>query len=791
MNLAKNTLLCLLAEIIGKEEIEKSAVEKDKSLEGKIAAAQKLVKGNCEAGAKDAPFYSVFNLVSLERDNTTKELKPDAKPLNKNSQPACELSIDKYEFPASVSVIKNFDGVAQLTQALKDIDVNNIHVDTLLSVCKRYLWCVPASAYFEQESDISCFEHIRLVVALVSCEDTENYLLVCGDITGIQSYIYGIGHKGAAKALKGRSFWLNQCVDMSAYHILEACGLSTANLIYSSGGKFYLLLSENHKDTLTTAQLELENYFYDEYDGDLAIIIATTQLKKTDFTENKISNKWEAVNDGLEIKKRQKYSSKFKDNEGKKGDFFEPFGCEGSVQQCENTKKDLYNKTQKPYKSVLVNNYIKHHLLKSNGIGFKVYEHQPLEGEESDGIISAEQYLSIQIGAKLKATNNKTLTIFGKNEKEFEFLSKSIDIDKDALTSPKLKQHIYFNDFFSLQDSAVNKPTTQKFYGGNWQGFDTYEDLIKESIGIDRLGVLRMDVDNLGKVFQDGLGTKATFGRVVQMSSMLDFFFCGYLNKLQKLRWSVDKGINADEGNIFLHDSMQIIYAGGDDVFIIGVWNILPDIAAWISEKFALFTGGNKSLTISAGISLFENKYPLYKAAQEAGEAEHKAKAKRKTKDGKDAEKNAICFLGVTVSFADFEIVRKYARILYKAVKAKTLSKSIISRLYQFYADYDSLREERKQLEKSAKQDERNGNLEAAQIKKDAAKLIKPEWSKWRWQAAYSLSRYADQHKAAATEINELKNLLFISEGCEQDFIILSYLIAQWADLLTREKKKN
>jgi len=764
MNLAKNTLLCLLAKIIGKEEIEKSAVEKDKSLETKITEAEKLVKGNCEAGAKDAPFYSVFNLVSLERDNITKELKPDATPLNKNNQPPCELSIDKYKFPALAASAKDFDGVAQLKQALQDIDMNNIHVDTLLSLCKRYLWCVPASAYFEQESDISCFEHIRLVVALVSCEDTENYLLVCGDITGIQSYIYGIGHKGAAKALKGRSFWLNQCVDMSAYHILEACGLSTANLIYSSGGKFYLLLSKNHADALKNAQIELENYFYDEYDGDLAIIIATTPLTKIDFTENKISEKWEAVNDGLEIKKRQKYSNKFSKEKG----FFEPFGYEGSVVQCANTKKDLCETSQLTPHSGNANKYWVHKIPRRGKVDATIYE----PNGEPDGIISKEQYLSIEIGAKLKATDNKTLTIFGKNEKEFEFLSKSIDIDKDALTSPKLKQHIYFNDFFSLQNSIANKPTTQKFYGGNWQGFDNYEDLISKSVGIDRLGVLRMDVDNLGKVFQDGLGTKATFGRVVQLSSMLDFFFCGYLNKLQKLRWSIDKGINADEGNIFLHDSMQIIYAGGDDVFIIGVWNILPDIAAWISQKFALFTGGNKSLTISAGISLFENKYPLYKAAQEAGEAEHKAKAKRDTRCRDEnnkpikAEKNAICFLGVTVSFADFEIARKYTRILYKAIDAKTLSKSIISRLYQFYADYQGLPDSK-------------------------GKYTPKLWSKWRWQAAYSLSRYAKQHEAAATEIDELKRLLFTSEGCEQDFIILSYLIAQWADLLTREKKKN
>lgn len=71
---------------------------------------------------------------------------------------------------------------------------------------------------------------------------------------------------------------------------------------------------------------------------------------------------------------------------------------------------------------------------------------------------------------------------------------------------------------------------------------------------------------------------------------------------------------------------MLFIYAGGDDLFISGVWNEVIDFAFEIYQSFRKYTGYNPSVTLSAGISFAGAKYPLYQSANESGEAEEKAK---------------------------------------------------------------------------------------------------------------------------------------------------------------------
>ncbi|MFA0774231.1 MAG: hypothetical protein KEFWMYNX_002269, partial [Candidatus Fervidibacter sp.] len=104
---------------------------------------------------------------------------------------------------------------------------------TWLSLLRKYAWCVPAAAY-RDEPDISLADHLQVTGALAFClwelddttvellepnpleSKTEVVLLVGGDITGIQRFIYTISSKGAAKSLRGRSAYLNLLCDAIA-----------------------------------------------------------------------------------------------------------------------------------------------------------------------------------------------------------------------------------------------------------------------------------------------------------------------------------------------------------------------------------------------------------------------------------------------------------------------------------------------------------------------------------------------------------------------------------------------
>lgn len=78
--------------------------------------------------------------------------------------------------------------------------------------------------------------------------DEEMFLLYSMDISGIQSFIYTIGEKGALKGLRARSFYLEIMMEHIVDELLEKLSLSRANLIYTGGGHCYLLLA-NTDDT--------------------------------------------------------------------------------------------------------------------------------------------------------------------------------------------------------------------------------------------------------------------------------------------------------------------------------------------------------------------------------------------------------------------------------------------------------------------------------------------------------------------------------------------------------------
>jgi len=61
-------------------------------------------------------------------------------------------------------------------------------------------------------------------------------------------------------------------------------------------------------------------------------------------------------------------------------------------------------------------------------------------------------------------------------------------------------------------------------------------ELAEKSEGIKRVGYLRMDVDNLGKMFAKGLGDKHSLPRLAGLSRQMSYFFKTYLNSLAKKR---------------------------------------------------------------------------------------------------------------------------------------------------------------------------------------------------------------------------------------------------------------
>lgn len=182
------------------------------------------------------------------------------------------------------------------------------------------------------------------------------------------------------------------------------------------------------------------------------------------------------------------------------------------------------------------------------------------------------------------------------------------------------------------------------------------------------LGVLRMDVDGLGARFIKGFESMA---RYKDFSGKLDKFF------------------DAESGNLHaiqeqFKEFLNVVYAGGDDIFVVGRWDKVIDFADEVRTRFAIYCKdvlNDTSLSISGGIAIVNAKYPIAKAAELAGEAEDAAKKYRK-------EKNAFNMFGESVAWTteEFDYVKeKKLEMVALCSEPTNMPRSILHKLMTFY----------------------------------------------------------------------------------------------------------
>ncbi len=146
---------------------------------------------------------------------------------------------------------------------------------------------------------------------------------------------------------------------------------------------------------------------------------------------------------------------------------------------------------------------------------------------------------------------------------------------------------------------------------GDYAASNRIEDLADQSEGIRRVAICRMDVDNLGQAFLAGFEQPdqtdpvqrmkyVNLFRAAAFSRQMSLFFKYHINGLlQGLR-------------------VSIVYAGGDDVFLVGAWNHTLQAALRIQKHLRSYTCG--ALTISAGIAMFNEHYPIRAASTSPAE---------------------------------------------------------------------------------------------------------------------------------------------------------------------------
>jgi CRISPR-associated protein Csm1 len=180
----------------------------------------------------------------------------------------------------------------------------------------------------------------------------------------------------------------------------------------------------------------------------------------------------------------------------------------------------------------------------------------------------------------------------------------------------------------------------------------TFEEIAKiNSANYPLLGILRMDVDNLGAIFSFGLKAendkerKYTPSRVACLSRSLNNFFTGRINHLAKKH------------------SIYLAYSGGDDVFAVGSWINILHFSLDLREEFDRFACLNQNLSISAGVVFTKPNFPISESANLAGEQEHLAK-----KTNPAIVKNRVSIFDIQMTWEEFMDYSSWAEELSEAL---------------------------------------------------------------------------------------------------------------------------
>jgi len=750
---------------------------------------------------KKVPLKSIFNFINEPKGNSAFELNKLS--LEDNCFPDDELlkqdfrTTDKGVFEKKYKQL--WDNFVDDFESLP-FDSYTGFTESLYYLLKQYTWCIPAST--TDLAHVSLFEHLKTTAAIADClfvYETKNpgtfnwdesirypkikegafpLLMVCWDVSGIQNFIYNIAGTKAAVSLKGRSFYLQLLVETVIQKTIINCNATWGHVIYSSGGKLFMLLPnlDEVKQALEKIHAEFETELWNEHKGKLYLCLGITPFSFNsksklvlfeDGTSDALGVLWKKTVEAASKNKSRKYLSLFlseSNSENRIDGFAEMFTPSGNWQKGDDYKlcavtgdEGVKNKTLveiKKGEDVWVTKNVKEQA--DLGLALKDADYLiTYLKEDDDGMkyLKSKQAFRFSIG-----DTGIHHYLFDKKQLTLD------DADFRKITSADVARvrginELNFTHYAKLKGNKCSYGYL--YYGGNKQALKlnkeekTFEQLCEvEKDGNSSntfLGVLRMDVDGLGKIFINGIPNELkSFATYATLSSQLDWFFSGYLNTIRN-------------GEKF-KNHVNILYSGGDDVFAIGRWDKIVDFADDIRNKFRAFVGRD-DISISGGISIVGEKFPIRLGAELAGEAEEEAK------NFNNGEKNALNLFGQTITWkqnSEWDEVKELKEKLVAFIsKENGLSSAILHQLISWKTIKDK-------------------------TEKDLS---------YKWHTAYYLKRYKSKYENGGDNKNELSNFLneltqslFTGQGQfiqiqfgSDRYYDLAALAARWAEMEIKE----
>jgi CRISPR-associated protein Csm1 len=670
----------------------------------------------------ETPLLSVFNEVNLGLN----EIKNPKKAYNLNPLaikrdilfPLLNYPDEKLSSDSCSRICDNLDIEFNTIKSADDI--------TILFLLYKYIWACPsATPAVGIRPDISLYDHARTTAAIAVCLyknyklwtnnkasmlnralienykiksgksnttisssfrellDENLFILLAADMFGIQDYIYAPSNiPGTSKRLRGRSFYLLLLTELVARYIIyhPELNLSLVNILYCSGGNFQILLPALDDIYCKLSEIigEINKKLYKIFKGRIGFVFAMEKITPSQF------DTWDEVlkriDDKISFEKKKKMQNLLK--ECQEDVLLPKNDIEGRKDICKSCDDTIPYSEDEEKKICLFCNIHKE-------IGEKLPKLEAIAFYKGKGNIESknEHFETYKIDF-------------------WDFGNVDLIIKKNGLaTKPQLRvigdishlEYYKLNDTEHFTDSAEIENAQASFgfkFIGNVVPFDEngsvmeFEKIAENSEGAKKLGILKMDVDNLGLILQIGLSSikgsgsfpsDRTISRLATISRMIDLYFSGYIHNICK-----------SFKNIYL------IYSGGDDLLIVGPWNEIPYLANQIYNDFRDYTCRNNDITLSAGILLCDPKFPVKRFAPLVSDELNKSKAKK--------DKDCCTFFGETIKWSrgnediSFTELIDFGEELYNLIEAGKVARVFVHELLKMNYLYFSTSKRKKFL---------------------------------------------------------------------------------------------
>jgi len=529
----------------------------------------------------------------------------------------------------------------------------------------------------QSEPDVSLYDHLRLTAAIAHAlwlfhggspsaqdlrQDEEKFLLAVGDMGGIQGHIYRIagaeaGVGGIAKRLRARSLEVSLAAEAMALGLLRHLGLTPLNRILGAGGKFYLLLPNTPE---AVASLEEARKDWGRWalkrGGSLVPHLAWVSFRGQDFRD--FAALLKRLHGALAREKLRPFAFLAATGEVLGAPLrpcaacgLEPARRDEPGSLCPDCEREAALGARLP---------------RSDRVGFFL-EEAPRPYLDFPGV-------KVGLGGPLEGAFHlfRARLDFAPwpHPSEAKPLLGHLPRVEHALKAKGWSLEAYrawAEEEGLLEDE---EPHPEKVL--------TFAELAALSEGAPYLGALMLDADRMGEAFATGFRREgrdlATPSRLAALSRTLEVFFTTEVLTLleeplryrQRLGWD---GLEAQRKEA-RYPLLYSVYSGGDDLFLLGPWDVLLDFALDLERLYRLFTR-HPRLTLSGGFLLAHPSLPVPELARLLAEAEGRAKAEGRGK---------LFLFGQAVPWEVLGDLRAWAEGLRQDLRAERVSRAQVYR---------------------------------------------------------------------------------------------------------------